>query len=73
MRVRVFLMAVDKLLDTWPEQDQRAREWFTLAQAAAAVDEPELAEIIRQLDNHQPAGAVLLKSALKARLKIAAK
>ena len=50
VRVRVFLMSVDQLLDTWPEQDQRKREWFTPTAAAAAVDEPELAEIIRKLD-----------------------
>ena len=50
VRVRVFLMAVDRLLDTWPEQTERSREWFTPSQAAAVVQEPELAEIIRELE-----------------------
>ena len=49
-RVRVFLMAVRELLDIWPEQDQRVRAWFTLAEAAQVVDEPELADIIRRLE-----------------------
>ena len=49
VRVRVFLMTVDKLLDAWPEQNQRERAWFTPGQAADAVEEPELAEIIRKL------------------------
>ena len=53
VRVRVFLLAVEELLESWPEQTERSRRWFTLTQAAAAVDEPELADIIRQLEKLQ--------------------
>ena len=65
VRVRVFLMAVDKLLDTWPEQDQRSRQWFTPTEAAAAVAEPELADIIRQLDKPAISQTVPAKHATK--------
>jgi len=45
--VEVFPLAVTQLLDDWKEKDQRDRRWFTLAEAAAAVDEPDLRELIR--------------------------
>ena len=56
VRVKVFLLVVEKELDEWPESSQRRRVWFTPAKAAAAVDEPELAELIRTLDT-APAAA----------------
>lgn len=34
----------------WPEQGQRRRQWFTVPEAADAVDEPELKDIIRKLE-----------------------
>lgn len=45
--VDVFPFAVTHELPTWKEQDERERRWFTLAEAAAAVDEPDLASLIR--------------------------
>jgi predicted RNase H-like HicB family nuclease/8-oxo-dGTP pyrophosphatase MutT (NUDIX family) len=47
--VRVFALRVARLLDDWPERAQRRRQWFTLAQAAAAVDEGELAMLLLHL------------------------
>ena len=47
--VSVFVLEVTDELDGWPEQDQRQRTWFTVSAAAAAVDEPELAALIRSL------------------------
>ena len=47
--VTVFVLEVTDELDGWPEQDQRQRTWFTVSDAAAAVDEPELAALIRSL------------------------
>ena len=44
--VRVFPLRVDELLDEWPEQHQRRREWFDREGAAAAVDEPGLKKLI---------------------------
>ncbi len=46
-RVDVFAMEVTEVLDLWPEAHQRRRQWFSPQDAAAYVNEPELAEIIR--------------------------
>jgi predicted phosphate transport protein (TIGR00153 family) len=45
--VDVFPLAVNTELDSWKEQSQRERRWFSLADAAAAVDEPDLRDLIR--------------------------
>lgn len=45
--VDVFPLAVTQELTVWKEQRQRERRWFSLAEAAAAVDEPDLRELIR--------------------------
>lgn len=50
VRVRVFLLEVSRELDEWPESAERKRTWFTPEKAARAVDEPELAELIRALE-----------------------
>lgn len=44
--VRVFPLEVLQERERWPEMGQRERRWFTVEGAAAAVDEPELAELI---------------------------
>jgi 8-oxo-dGTP pyrophosphatase MutT (NUDIX family) len=48
--VDVFPMKVSELLDDWPERSQRQRRWFTLNEAADAVEEPDLAILLRGLD-----------------------
>ena len=45
--VEVFPLAVNQELDDWPEKAERQRKWFSLASAASAVDEPDLADLIR--------------------------
>ncbi len=45
--VDVFPFAVTEELDDWAEASQRTRRWFTLAEAAAAVDEPDLSDLLR--------------------------
>ncbi|MEO8141367.1 MAG: DUF47 family protein [Sphingomicrobium sp.] len=45
--VEVFPLAVNRELDDWPEKAERERRWFSLAAAAAVVDEPDLADLIR--------------------------
>lgn len=45
--VEVFPLAVTTELDEWEEQDERERRWFSLMDAAEAVDEAELRDIIR--------------------------
>lgn len=45
-RVEVFPLAVRSRYADWPEQHERETRWFTIAEAAAAVEEPELQAII---------------------------
>jgi predicted phosphate transport protein (TIGR00153 family) len=44
--VDIFPFLVTTQLDEWPEQDERDVRWFAPADAAAAVDEPELSAIL---------------------------
>jgi len=44
--VSLFPLAVTDQADEWPEQDERDLQWFGLAEAAAAVDEPDLRRLI---------------------------
>ena len=45
--VDVFPLAVTQELESWKESGQRERRWFQLAEAADAVEEPDLAALIR--------------------------
>ncbi|WP_082456502.1 DUF47 family protein [Novosphingobium sp. Leaf2] len=45
--VDVYPFSVTEELDTWDEQHQRERRWFSLADAAKAVDEEDLRALIR--------------------------
>ena len=49
VEVAVFPLEVKEELDCWPEMDRRKRRWLPLGEAAEAIDEPELAAIIRNL------------------------
>jgi 8-oxo-dGTP pyrophosphatase MutT (NUDIX family) len=49
VRVAVYLLEVHEELDTWPECQRRQRAWFTLGDAAAAVYEPELRDLLLQV------------------------
>jgi predicted phosphate transport protein (TIGR00153 family) len=51
--VEVFPFAVTQELDTWKEQHERERRWFTLAEAAEAVDEPDLRALIRSFGQRE--------------------
>ena len=46
-KVVVFPLAVTRELDDWPEKDIREQHWFSQGEAAEAVQEPELKQIIR--------------------------
>lgn len=52
--VRVFPLRVERLLDAWPERRQRQRRWFSLAEAAMAVNEGELVSLLLELALPQP-------------------
>jgi 8-oxo-dGTP pyrophosphatase MutT (NUDIX family) len=45
--VELFRMAVAEEAADWPEKHERERRWFPAEAAAAAVDEADLAELIR--------------------------
>lgn len=58
-RVVVFALEVTAQREIWREQDQRTTRWFAWEDAAAAVLEPGLAEIIREFGRrHGAAGAL---------------
>ncbi len=44
--VDVFPLEVERQLKRWPEQHERVTQWFTAREAADAVNEPELAQLI---------------------------
>jgi predicted phosphate transport protein (TIGR00153 family) len=44
--VTVFPFAVTEQADAWPECEERETRWFTLAEASATVDEPDLASLL---------------------------
>lgn len=46
MLVSVYALEVTALLDDWQEIGQRVRHWMTPEEAAEAVDEPDLAQVI---------------------------
>jgi 8-oxo-dGTP pyrophosphatase MutT (NUDIX family) len=47
-QVEVFPLEVKSQRKRWPEKGQRSLRWFHPAEAAAAVGEPELKDIIRR-------------------------
>ncbi len=52
-RVDVFAMEVTEVLDLWPEAHERTRQWLSPQEAAAHVNEPELAALIRTFAGDQ--------------------
>jgi 8-oxo-dGTP pyrophosphatase MutT (NUDIX family) len=50
VEVTVFPLEVREELSHWPERKRRQRAWFTLADAAALVQEPGLQELLLRLD-----------------------
>lgn len=45
--VHLFRMTVAEIRPDWPEKGQRERRWFAPEEAAAAVHEAQLAQLIR--------------------------
>lgn len=54
--VALFPLAVTGQADEWPEQDEREQRWFSLEEAARAVNEPDLGALIARFRVHRPAG-----------------
>jgi 8-oxo-dGTP pyrophosphatase MutT (NUDIX family) len=57
LNVDVFPLAVTEELDSWKEQGERERRWFSLEDAALAVEEEDLAALIRGFDPGRYNGA----------------
>ncbi len=53
VEVRVFRLDQATLADDYPEAGQRKRCWWSLEDAAAAVEQPGLAELLRRLARTQ--------------------
>jgi predicted phosphate transport protein (TIGR00153 family) len=51
--VEVFPLSVSEELSDWKEKKQRERRWFPLTQAADAVDEPDLRDLIRSFNTSE--------------------
>jgi 8-oxo-dGTP pyrophosphatase MutT (NUDIX family) len=51
VRVAVYIIDVREELEEWPESELRQRAWFTPSEAAAVVQEPELKDLLLQLQN----------------------
>ncbi len=72
-RVEVYPLAVTEESPTWPEQHQRLRQWFGLAAAVFAVDEPDLKTIIGSFRDPPRFAGVTDRALLWARDKGATK
>jgi predicted phosphate transport protein (TIGR00153 family) len=51
--VEVFPLSVSEELPEWKEKKQRERRWFNLSEAANAVDEPDLRDLIRSFNTSE--------------------
>ncbi len=61
--VDVFALEVARQRKRWPEQHQRTAHWFTVAEAAEAVHEPELQALIERF------GRVMAQAKARRRVK----
>lgn len=50
-RVEVFLMRVETELEYWLEGDRRQRQWVSLDKAVKRIEQPELKQILKSLEN----------------------
>jgi hypothetical protein len=51
--VQVFSFEVEREHNSWLEKHERTRKWFAVADAAEAVEEPELREVILKFEMFQ--------------------
>jgi 8-oxo-dGTP pyrophosphatase MutT (NUDIX family) len=49
VQAQVYVLTVEKLVDDFPEADERKRKWMRPKRAAKLVAEPELRDILRAL------------------------
>ena len=58
-KVDIFALKVTREKNTWAEKDQRERRWYTVAEAAAAVEEPQLRLMILKFGAQMAAARLL--------------
>ena len=72
--VTVFPMLVTRQLRHWPERGERQLRWFAPEEAAEAVEEPELKEIIMSLNRRKetlyPRASLVMMGAIGAVLSM---
>ena len=51
VRADVYVIEVASLLDSWPEQGERQRAWFTLEDATDVVSDHELRHLLQAFGN----------------------
>jgi 8-oxo-dGTP pyrophosphatase MutT (NUDIX family) len=51
VRADVYMIEVATLLESWPEQDERQRAWFTLQDAVNVVSDHELRDLLQAFGN----------------------
>jgi 8-oxo-dGTP pyrophosphatase MutT (NUDIX family) len=66
VEVTVYLLAVKRQWKRWPEKSERVRAWFSPADAAAKVDEPELSRLIYAMSETPIGGALARGDGLSA-------
>ncbi|CCQ73117.1 NUDIX hydrolase [Magnetospira sp. QH-2] len=60
-KVEVFLMAVNRIKNDWPEKSERKRKWMTIPKAAQMVHERKLSSLL-----HRVASRIEAKTQSKA-------
>jgi len=53
-RVLVHELEVERILETWPEQNERKRQWVPAAEAANLVQSKQLAKVLRAFREKAP-------------------
>ena len=46
-RIEVYAMQVEKVLDKWPEMNQRERKWLPIKKAMVVIDNSDLKQIVK--------------------------
>lgn len=56
LRVRLFAMKVERVLETWLEMDERRREWVSVDEAIRRVAFPGLRDVLGEFERRMMAG-----------------
>jgi 8-oxo-dGTP pyrophosphatase MutT (NUDIX family) len=62
LNVNVFAVAVDEVLEDWPERGQRQRQWVLPQQALGLIGEPELLPVIAAFAKREGVAVTQMKT-----------